>query len=60
MAGLGIDGTRRELEAACTAEIRGPTLGQEFAAGGVFGVLGGAGPAARINAMWAGASCNFR
>ena len=60
MAGIGIGSTRPELEAAYTADIRETTLGQEFAAGDIFGVLDGTGPSARINAMWAGASCNFR
>ncbi len=60
MAGIGFGSTRRELEAAYTADIRETTLGQEFAAAEVFGVLDGAGPSARITAMWAGASCNFR
>ena len=60
MAGIGIGSTRRELEAAYTADIRETTLGQEFAAGDIFGLLDGTGPSARITAMWAGASCNFR
>jgi len=60
IAGIGIGSTRRELEAAYTALVRETTLGQEFAAGDVFGVLDGAGPSARIIALWAGESCNFR
>jgi hypothetical protein len=34
-------------------------LGQKFAAGGLFGVLDGKAPTARINAIWADTSCNF-
>jgi len=60
IAGIGIGSTRRDLVAAYAADIRETTLGQEFAAGDVFGVLDGAGPSARITAMWAGESCNFR
>lgn len=60
MAGIGVGSTRRELEAAYAAEVRATTLGQEFAAGDLFGLLDGAGPDARIDAMWAGTSCNFR
>jgi hypothetical protein len=60
MAGIGVGSTRSELQAAYAAAIRETTLGQEFAAGDVFGVLDGTGPSARITAMWAGASCNFR
>jgi len=60
MAGIGVGSTRGELEAAYAADIRKTTLGQEFSAGDVFGLLEGTGQAARITAMWAGASCNFR
>lgn len=60
MAGIGVGSTRGELEAAYAADIRETTLGQEFAAGDVFGVLDGTGPSARITALWAGTSCNFR
>jgi len=60
MAGIGIGSSRRELEAAYTAEIGETTLGQEFSAAEVYGVLDGTGPSARITAMWGGTSCNFR
>lgn len=60
MAGIGLGSTRRELEAAYAADIRETTLGQEFAAGNLFGVLDGSGPSARITALWGGTSCNFR
>ena len=60
MAGIGLGSTRRELEAAYVADIRKTTLGQEFAAGDLFGVLDGSGPSARITALWGGTSCNFR
>ncbi|WP_133479770.1 hypothetical protein [Cognatilysobacter segetis] len=60
MAGVGPGSTRRELESAYAVKIEETTLGQEFAAGGLFGVLDGDAPTARIDAMWAGVSCNFR
>ncbi len=60
MAGIGIDSTRSELQAAYTADMSETTLGQEFSAGDLHGILDGTGPTARINAMWAGVSCNFR
>lgn len=60
MAGIGFGSTRGQLEAAYAADIRETTLGQEFAAGDLFGVLDGTGPSARITALWAGTSCNFR
>jgi hypothetical protein len=60
MAGIGLGSTRRELEAAYTADIHTTTLGEEFAAGNVFGVLDASGPSARITVLWGGTSCNFR
>ncbi len=60
LSGIGIGSTRSELEAAYTAQVTETTLGTEFAAGELYGVLGSAKPDARITAMWAGASCVFR
>lgn len=52
--------TRTQLEAASTATFRRTTLGTEFDAGGLYGVLDGPGPRARITDMWAGVSCVAR
>lgn len=60
IAGIGPGSTRRELESAYSARVERTTLGDEFAAGDLFGVLEGSAPGARIKAMWAGTSCNFR
>jgi hypothetical protein len=59
-AGIGPGDTRAQLEEAHAADFSETTLGTEFAAGELFGVLDGPGPAARITAMWGGVSCNFR
>lgn len=59
-ANVGPGRTRRDLESAYSAEFSQTTLGTEFAAGGVYGVLDGPGPSALITAMWGGTSCNFR
>jgi hypothetical protein len=40
--------------------VQESTLGHEFDAGGLFGVLDGSSPGARIDVLWAGASCTFR
>ena len=60
MSGIGPGSTRRELEAAYEVQVEETTLGTEFHAGGIEGILDGEGPDARISAMWAGVSCVFR
>lgn len=59
-AGIGGGSTRAELEAAYTATVEQSTLGTEFSAGEISGVLDGTGPAARVTDMWAGISCVAR
>ena len=60
MSGIGPGSTRRELEAAYEVQVEETTLGTEFHAGGLEGILDGQGQDARISAMWAGVSCVFR
>ena len=60
MSGIGPGSTRRELEAAHEVAVEQTSLGTEFTAGGIGGVLDGPGPDARITAMWAGVTCVFR
>ena len=59
-AGIGPGSTRAELDSAYAAAVEQSTLGTEFAAGELFGLLDGAGQGAKITNMWAGVSCNFR
>lgn len=59
-AGIAPGSTRAQLEDAFAATFSQTTLGTEFAAGEVFGLLDGAGAGARITNMWGGVSCNFR
>lgn len=59
-AGIGPGSSRADLDDAYAARIMPSTLGTEFAAGDLFGLLDGPGPYARISNMWAGASCNMR
>lgn len=59
-SGIGIGSSRTDLEAAYAADISETTLGTEFAAGELFGLLDGKGNAAKITNMWGGVSCNFR
>jgi hypothetical protein len=59
-ASIGPGSSRRALEAAYAANFAKSSLGTEFTAGEVAGLLDGPGPKASIEAMWAGTSCNFR
>ena len=59
-SGIGPGSTRAELDAAYDAKVSESSLGTEFAAGGLSGVLNGTGSKAKITNMWAGVSCVFR
>ena len=59
-AGLGPGSTRAELESAYSAAVSTTSLGYEFSAGAIHGVLDGGSASARITDMWAGVSCSAR
>jgi hypothetical protein len=59
-AGIGIGSTRRELDAAYRTEVSESTLGHEFTAGEIGGLLNSAAPTGRVDALWAGVTCHFR
>lgn len=53
--------TRAELEAAGISGFRQTTLGTEATLSrGIFALLDGAGPDAKVRLLWAGTSCFFR
>lgn len=60
MSGIGLGSTRAELDAAYDADVRQTTLGTEFSAGSISGVLASDAPTARITDIWAGLSCIAR
>lgn len=61
MSGIGVGSTRAEMEDVYAGvTVSETTLGQEFAAGQLYGILDGPGPQAKITALWSGVSCNFR
>ncbi len=61
MSGVGVGSTRSDLVAAYNGvTVSETSLGQEFSAGGLYGVLDGPGATAKIEVMWAGTSCVFR
>lgn len=61
MNGVGLGSTRSQLaEAFGGLKVEETTLGHEFDAGGIYGILSGPGANATVDAMWAGTSCVFR
>ena len=60
MSGVRIGATRAELEQSLVPEVSQTTLGTEFTAGGMAGLLSGTGQNARIEALWAGMTCIAR
>lgn len=58
--GVKLGSTRTELENAYDAEIMESSLGTEFLAGGLAGVLDSPGPDAKISNLWAGETCIAR
>ncbi|MDP2258116.1 MAG: hypothetical protein Q8J89_00185 [Caulobacter sp.] len=61
MSGVGVGATRSDLVAAYSGvQVSETSLGQEFSAGGLYGVLDGSTATAKIEVMWAGVSCVFR
>ena len=59
-SGIGVGSTRRQLEDAYDADVAESTIGIEFSAGDLAGVLESEAPYARILHMWAGATCIAR
>lgn len=59
-SGVKIGSTRVELESAYNAQIRESSLGTEFVAGGLAGLLDSARPDAKISHLWAGETCIAR
>lgn len=59
-SGISPGSTRAELEAAYTIDASQTTLGTEFAAGELRGLIEGAGAAAKVSYLWAGVDCAFR
>ena len=60
MNGLGVGSTRAELQGAYGAQVGESTLGTEFSAGNLHGLLSGPATDARITTLWAGTICAFR
>ena len=59
-SGVGVGSTRKDVTGAYDAEISGSSLGEEFTAGALSGLLSGKEPTAKVTAIWSGQVCNFR
>ncbi|MES2664024.1 MAG: hypothetical protein V4629_12065 [Pseudomonadota bacterium] len=59
-SGVGIGTTRVELKESYDAEIKKSTIGLEFSAVGLNGLLSSAKPHATITNLWAGQACILR
>lgn len=59
-AGVGIGSTRKQLESAYKVTIEDSTLGIEFSAGGMSGLLSMREPSGEITNLWAGVTCIAR
>lgn len=60
ISGIGIGSTRAQLLSAYDARIEQTSLGTEFNAAGLSGILDGTGPKARVTNLWSGVNCVFR
>ena len=58
--GVGVGSTRQDLDDSYDAQVTPSSLGEEFNAGDLNGLLDSAGPDARITDLWAGTTCIFR
>ncbi|MFH7244593.1 MAG: hypothetical protein ACHWZW_17290 [Spirulina sp.] len=60
LAGVGVGSSRQDLEAVYTVEVFESTLGTEFIAGELAGLLSDPAADAEITNFWAGTVCVFR
>lgn len=58
--GIGVGSTRADLATLRGIEVEESTLGTEFRAGGLSGILASKAPDARVIHLWGGATCVFR
>ncbi|MGA9581466.1 MAG: hypothetical protein WBR13_05815 [Allosphingosinicella sp.] len=58
--GIGIGSSRAEVSGLPGFEVEQSTLGTEFRAGGLSGILDSPAPGAKVTALWGGATCVFR
>lgn len=59
-SGLTVGSSRADLDSAYSANVAPSSLGVEFTAGGLAGLLDSARPDAHVTHLWAGATCIAR
>jgi hypothetical protein len=60
LAGIGIGSTRTALTAAYSTTVSQTSLGTEFTAGKLSGLLSGSQKTAKVTSLWSGITCSFR
>jgi hypothetical protein len=60
LEGIGIGSRRADLASLPAFEVEESTLGTEFRAGGLSGILASKAPDAKVTHLWGGATCVFR
>jgi hypothetical protein len=60
LAGIGTGSTRTQLNKAYTVKVQQTSLGTEFTAGTMGGILTGTKPTDKISSLWSGTTCLFR
>lgn len=58
--GIGIGSSRAEIATLPSFEVEESTLGVEFRAGGLSGILASKAPDSKVTHLWGGATCVFR
>jgi hypothetical protein len=58
--GIGIGSSRADLDPLRGLEVEESTLGTEFRAGGLSGILASKAPDAKVTDLWGGSTCVFR
>lgn len=60
ISGVGTGSTRTQLNKAYTVKVSQSSLGTEFSAGRLGGLLSGSKPTDRVTSLWSGTTCFFR
>lgn len=58
--GIGIGSTLKDLRAEGPVSVEESSIGHEFAAGDLYGLLSANAPDGKVTDLWAGVSCIFR